>query len=117
MNVWRNLKKIGQIHIPYKFAQSRSIPSKIKCEIFAPEGSQTIRATPDYYVPGDRKLGQRDLLVSTTMDQDFPGKVIHYSHFFLFISSAQWSVEDDDTIMGEGKNRKMFRGTRKRIDR
>ena len=28
---WRNLTKIGQIYIPYKFAQRGCIPSKIKC--------------------------------------------------------------------------------------
>ena len=43
---WRNLTKIGQIYIPYKFAQSGCIPLKIKCEILAPKGSQTTRATP-----------------------------------------------------------------------
>ena len=43
---WRKLTKIGQIYIPYKFARSGCIPSKIKREILAHEGSQTIRATP-----------------------------------------------------------------------
>ena len=42
----RNLTKIGQIDIPYKFAQSGCIPLKIKCEILAPKDSQTTRATP-----------------------------------------------------------------------
>ena len=50
---------------------------------FRSKGSQTIRATPDYFVPRDRKLGQRDLLVSTTMDQDFPRIETHCSLFFL----------------------------------
>ena len=32
---WRNLTKIGDIYIPYKFAQSGCIPLKIKCKILA----------------------------------------------------------------------------------
>ena len=32
---WRNLTKIGQIHIPYKFAQSGCIRPKTKREILA----------------------------------------------------------------------------------
>ena len=43
---WRNLTKIGQIDIPYKFAQSGCNPLKIKCEILAHKGSQTTSATP-----------------------------------------------------------------------
>ena len=37
---WRNLTKIGQIYIPYKFAQSSGIPPRIKCQILAHKGSQ-----------------------------------------------------------------------------
>ena len=64
---WRNLTKIGQIYIPYKFAQSSGIPPKVKWQIL---GSQTTRASPeDYLAPGNRKpIGQRDLLASMTMD-------------------------------------------------
>ena len=46
-----------------------------------------------------------------TMDQDFPGKITHCRHpFFIVISFAQWSVEEDDTMMskvarGKGKIR------------
>ena len=78
----RNLKKIGQT---YKFAQSGCIPLKIKCEILAPKGSQTTRATPgDFLASWNRKpIGQRDLLASMTMDQDFPGKVSDTFFFFL----------------------------------
>ena len=47
---WRNLTKIGQIYIPYEFAQSGSIPPKIKCETEADEGSQTTHATPEVYL-------------------------------------------------------------------
>ena len=47
--LWRNLTKIGQIDIPYKFAQSGCIPLKIKCEILAHKGLQTTRATPGDY--------------------------------------------------------------------
>ena len=36
---WRNLTKIGQNYIPYKFAQSGFIPPKIKCEILGHRGS------------------------------------------------------------------------------
>ena len=51
-------------------------------------------------------MGQRDLLTSMTMDQDFPGKVLHCRHVFLYL--AQWSVQEDETIMGKvskGKTR------------
>ena len=40
-------------------------------------------------------------LASMTMDQDFPGKVSHCRHSFLVISIVQWSVEEDDTILGK----------------
>ena len=43
---WRNLTKVGQIYIPYKFALRGCIPPKITCEILAHKGSQTTRATP-----------------------------------------------------------------------
>ena len=107
------MTKIGQIYIPYKFAQSSGIPPRIKCQILAHKGSQTTRATPgDYLAPGNCKpIGQRDLLASITMDQDFAVKVTHCRLFFLFfISIAQWSVVEDDTIMskvvkGKGKTR------------
>ena len=46
---WRNLTKIGQIYMLYKFSQSGRIPPKIKCEILAHKGSQTIRATPGIF--------------------------------------------------------------------
>ena len=84
---WRNLTKIGQIYIPYKFAQSSGIPPKVKWQIL---GSQTTRASPeDYLAPGNRKpIGQRDLLASMTMDQDFPVKVTHCRLFFLFLSRS-----------------------------
>ena len=45
-------------------------------------------------------MGERDLLASMTMDQNFPGKETHCGPFF-YISIAQWSVEKDDTIMGK----------------
>ena len=51
-----NLTKLGQIYIPYKFAQSGCIPPKIKCEILAHKGSQTTRPTPgDYFAFWNRK--------------------------------------------------------------
>ena len=69
---WRNLTKIGQIYIPYKFAQSGCIPSKIICMILTHKSSETTCATPgDYLVSWNRKpMGQRDLLASMTMVQD-----------------------------------------------
>ena len=51
-----NLTKLGQMYIPYKFAQSGCIPPKIKCEILAHKGSQTTRPTPgDYLAFWNRK--------------------------------------------------------------
>ena len=56
------------------------------------------------------QLGQRDLLASMTIDQDFPEKVTHCRHvffffffffFFFLISIAQRSVEEDGTIMSK----------------
>ena len=46
---WRKLTKISQVYLPYIFAQSDCIPSKIKREILALQGSQTTRATPGDY--------------------------------------------------------------------
>ena len=48
---WRNLTKIGQIYIPYKFVLSGCIfPPKIKYEILTHRSLQTTRATQgDYY--------------------------------------------------------------------
>ena len=123
----RNLTKIGQIYLPYKFFQRGCNPSKIKCEILAHRGSQTIRVTPGASL-NRKPMGQRDLLASMTIDQDFPGKVTHCRHVFFLNSIAQWSVKEDDTKMsqvakGKGKpwqkwkNRKMCWGARQRIDR
>ena len=53
------------------------------------------------------QLGQRDLLASMTIDQDFPEKVTHCRHvfffffFFFLISIAQRNVEEDGTIMSK----------------
>ena len=44
-----------------------------------------------------KPIKQRDLPASLTMDEYFPWKVTHCRHFFTSI--AQWSVEEDDTIM------------------
>ena len=43
----RNLKEVSQIYIPDKFTQRGYIPSKIKYEILAYKGSQTIRPRPE----------------------------------------------------------------------
>ena len=92
---WWNLTKIGQIYIPYEFAQSGSIPPKIKCETEADEGSQTIHATPEVYLASwNRKpIGQRDLLASTKMDQDFPGKVTHCRHVYFLSRSHRRALK------------------------
>ena len=42
-----------------------------------------------------------DLLDLMTMDQDFPVKVTHCRDVFFLISIAQWSVEEEDTIMSK----------------
>ena len=47
---WQNLMKIGQIYIPYKFAQSVCILPKIKCETLAHKGLQTTCTTPGDYL-------------------------------------------------------------------
>ena len=126
---WRNLTKIGQIYIPYKFAQNGCIPPKIWCKILAHKGSQTTHATPGDYLVSSwnlKPIGQRELLASTTMDQDFPRKVTHCWHLFLYLDRSK-SVEEDDTIMskvakGKGKprqkwkNRELGWGARQRID-
>ena len=48
-----------------------------------------------------KPMGQRDLLASMTIDQDFPGKVTHCRHVFFLNSITQWSVEEDDTKMSQ----------------
>ena len=72
----------GQIFQISKFPDT---PSFV---ILAHKGSQTTRATPgDYLAPGNRKpIGQRNLLASITMDQDFAVKVTHCGLFFFFLS-------------------------------
>ena len=124
----RNLKKIGQINIPYKFAQSGCIPLKIKCEILAPKGSQTTRATPgDFLSSWNRKpIGQRDLLASMKMDEDFPGKVSDtFFFFYLDRSVERWggrrNIEQNCKRQRQNprqkwKNRKTFWGARQGID-
>ena len=86
-----NLTKLGQIYIPYKFAQSSCIPPKIKCEILAHKGSQTTRPTPgDYLAIWNSKTNRtRDLLASMTTDQDFPGKETHCRHVFISRSLSE----------------------------
>ena len=82
-----NLTNISQIFIPYKSALSGCIPPKIKCEILAHNGSQTL-ARQEITTPPEtaNQLGQRDLLASMTIDQDFPEKVTHCRHvFFCFV--------------------------------
>ena len=64
-------------------------------------------------------MGERDLLASMTMDQNFPGKETHCGPFF-YISIAQWSVEKDDTIMGKvakAKEKPAAKMGKQRIDR
>ena len=77
--LWGNLMKIDQIYTSYKFAQSCCIPPYIKHEILAPKGSQTTCAMPGDYLTSWNctPIGQRDLLVSMMMDQDFLRKVTH----------------------------------------
>ena len=59
-------------------------------------------------------MGQRDLLVSITMDQDFPGKATYCRHvlYFLFrlLTRVLKSIEKEDTVIskvakGKGKTR------------
>ena len=99
---WRNLTKIGLIYIPYKIAQSGCIPPKLECEILAHKGSQTTCPTPgDYLAPQNRRpVGQRDLLASLTIHQDFPGKETHCRHVF-FISIAKRSVKEYEKLMSK----------------
>ena len=100
-----NLTRIGQICIPYKFVQSGCIPPKIKCEILAhKKGSQTARQV--------RRLS-RLLKLQTNgttgppgVNDDgsrFPRKKNplqkRFFPFFFSISIAQWSDEEDNTIM------------------
>ena len=54
-------------------------------------------------------MGQRNLLASATMDQDFQGKLAYCWQFFFWISIAQWSVEEDNTVrskVAKGKGKK-----------
>ena len=115
---WRNLTKIGLIYIPYKFTQSGCIYPKIKREILAHKGSQTTRDTPgDYFTSWNRKpIGQRDLLTSMTMDQDFPRKETPCRQVSFLISIAPWSVEEDDTMMSKvTKGKEKTRGKKGKI--
>ena len=113
----------------YPINKSGCIPPKIWCKILAHKGSQTTHATPGDYLVSSwnlKPIGERDLLASTTMDQDFPRKVTHCWHLFLYLDRSK-SVEEDDTIMskvakGKGKPRQKWKnrepgwGARQRID-
>ena len=81
-------KKICQIYIPYKFTQSGCIPPKLRCESLAHKGSQTTCPTPGDYLASwkPKPIGQRNLLASLTVDQDFPGKETHYRHVFFYLN-------------------------------
>ena len=124
----RNLTKIDQIYIPYKFAQSGCIPPKIKCEISAPLGSQTTRHA--------RRLSCLLKLQTNRTKMGPPG--VNRSRFIgksnplekrFFTSITQRNVEEDDTIMSKvakgkrktrdrnRKNPKMCLGARQRIDK
>ena len=118
------------IYIPYKFALSSCIPSKIKCEILAHKGLQTIHAMPgDYLASWNCKpMGQPDLLVSMTMNQDFPGKVTHCRKVFFYpdCSEEHWGgwrnnkqsyQRQRQNLRPKWKNHKMCWGAKQRIDR
>ena len=66
------MTKIGQIYVPYNFAQICRIPPKIKFEILAHRGSQTTsphaRRLSRLLKP--HAMGQMHFLASMTMDQD-----------------------------------------------
>ena len=86
---WWNLTKIGQIHIPYKFARSGCIPPKIKCELIKVR-KQPRATSGDYLASWNRKpIGQRNLLASMTMDQDLPRKVTHCRQVYLLSRSLK----------------------------
>ena len=57
------------------------------------------------------QLGQRDLLASMTIDQDFPEKVAHCRHFFFFFFNLDRSAErggrrhnNEQSYQGQRKN-------------
>ena len=89
---WRDLTKIGQIYIPYKFTQSGCNPLKIKCKIFAHKGSNNLRHA--------RRLSRLLKPQTNGVNDDgsrFPGKsnplrtrfLSLLLFFFFFISIAQ----------------------------
>ena len=113
---WWNLTKIGQIYVPYNFAQICRIPPKIKFEILAHRDSQTTtpHARRSSRLLKPQTMGQLHLLASMTMDQRF--------------SIARWNVEEGDTIRSKvakakespwqtWRSRKMCWGARQQIDR
>ena len=126
---WRNLTKIGQIYIPYKFAQSGCIPPKIWCKILAHKGSQTTHATPGDYLVSSwnlKPIGQRDLWRQRRWIKISRKSNLLLTPFFISRSLSK-SVEVDDTIMskvvkGKGKPRQRWKnrepcwGARRRID-
>ena len=61
-----------------------------------------------------KQLGQRDLLVSMTIDQDFPEKVTHCRHvfFFFFFLNIDRSAERGGR---RHNNEQSYRGQRKNL--
>ena len=60
-----------------------------------------------------KQLGQRDLLVSMTIDQDFPEKVTHCRHvFFFFFLNLDRSAERGGR---RHNNEQSYRGQRKNL--
>ena len=87
----QNRTKIGQIYMPYKLAQSGCNPLKIKSEIKVHKQLTPHQEIAHLLKPQiNGTMGQWDLLVSMTMDQDFLtsmmmgqdflGKVTHCRH-------------------------------------
>ena len=97
---WRNLLKIGQIYIPYKFPQSVCILPKIKCKILTPKGLQTTCATPgDYLASWNCKPIMKD--------QDFPGSNLLWTLFFSHLNCSVecWGGQhnNEQSCKGKGK--------------
>ena len=118
---WGNLTKVGQNYINNKFAQSGRILPKIA------NNSRHARRLSRLLKPQiNRTMGPPGVNDDGSI---FPGKSNPLQTCFFFISIAQWSIEEDDTIMskvkkGKGKtrgknakNHRMCIGARQRIDR
>ena len=78
----------------WKWVKSKYLINSLKVDVFLPKSNARFWLTmvcklASGPTPGDKSIGQQNLLASMTMDQDFPQKVTHGRHFFFLHHSVE----------------------------